>query len=188
MRRKDFRFIGFVLALSSVIAMSACSRQTAEEKGRELATEKIDLVKGIGSALEAKGGGAAEAVAGGVGTVVKGLGKGMEKSGRTIVVAPSVEQAGLQITKVQEATAAGDRAAYHGLEVYIVANADAQGKLRVIVYDLLDKEIGRARVDLERAAEEGKYLAVPLDQQISLGSIAKVAFEFQSSPPAARKM
>ncbi len=188
MFQKNSRLSCIALALIMATAVSACSRQTAEEKGKELATEKIDMVKGIGGALEDKGGAAAESVASGVGNVVKGLGKGIEKSSRSIVVAPSVEQAGLQITKVQEPRTLAGPDALHGLEAYVVANAQARGTLRVIVYDLLDKEIGRTRVELVRDADEGKYLAIPLDKEISLSAIAKISFEFLPVSPQAAKI
>ena len=78
MTRQGFHFICLMLLVTGAVSMTACSRQTAEEKGKAIATEKIDMVKGIGGALEEKGSGAAEAVASGVGNVVKGLGKGFE--------------------------------------------------------------------------------------------------------------
>lgn len=188
MSRRIVRLACLTLALVGAATLSACSRQTAEEKGKELAMEKIDLVKGIGGALEDKGGAAAESVASGVGNVVKGLGKGIEKSSRSIVVTPSVEQAGLQITRVQEPQVSAGSPAHHGLEAYVVANAQARGTLRVIVYDLLDKEIGRTRVELVRDADEGKYLAIPLDKEVRLGAIARVSFEFQPHSPQAAKI
>jgi hypothetical protein len=179
------RLLLITLAAAVTLTTAACSRKSAEEKGAELASEKIDMAKGIGGVLEEKGSAAAESLTTGMGNVVKGVGKGMEKSGRVIAAKPSVEQAGLKVTKLQDATLNAE-ATVHGLEAYIVANADAHGKLRVIAYDLLDNEIGRTRIDLVRTADEGKYVSIPLDAQVNLASIAKVEFDFLPDAPSAK--
>ena len=164
------------------LGVSACSRKSAEEKGVEMATEKLDMAKGIGSALEQKGSDAAESITTGVGNVVKGIGKGVEKSGRTIAVKDSIARAGLKITKVQDASTPTDGTAVHGLEAYVISDADARGKLRVIAYDILDKEIGRAKIDLVSSADDAKYVPIPLDAQVKIDSIVKVEFDFVAEP------
>lgn len=65
----------YVAILACVLALqvAACSRQTAEEKGKEPATEKIDMAKGIGDVLQEKGTAAAESVTSGMGKVLHGL-------------------------------------------------------------------------------------------------------------------
>jgi len=183
-RRLCFALSAIVLTIS-LGSLSACSRKTAEEKGAELAAEKVDMVKGIGGVLEAKGSDAAESLTTGMGSVVKGIGKGVEKSGRTISVTPSVETAGLKITKLQNATQSAD-IVVHGLEAYVVASVDARGKMRVIAYDLLDNEIGRTKVELLRMADEGKYLTIPFDAQVNLESIGRVEFDFQVEAASAK--
>jgi hypothetical protein len=61
---------GSIMAVAVLLAaLTGCSKQTAEEKGAALATEKIDLVKGVGSALEEKGAQAAESLTSGLGKV-----------------------------------------------------------------------------------------------------------------------
>lgn len=83
--KSHIRHIPAVLALSiTLAAMTACSSQTAEEKGKELATSKIDVAKGIGDAMQEKGEAAGEAVTHGVGKIIKGFEKGVSKSGRAI--------------------------------------------------------------------------------------------------------
>ncbi len=169
------------------LGVSACSRKSAEEKGVEMATEKLDMAKGIGSALEQKGSDAAESITTGVGNVVKGIGKGVEKSGRTIAVKDSIARAGLKITKVQDASPATDGTTVHGLEAYVISDADARGKLRVIAYDVLDKEIGRAKVDLVTGLDDARYVSIPFDAQVKLDSVAKVEFDFVADSAAASK-
>ena len=175
----------FLLVFCSLaLGTSACSRKSAEEKGVEMATEKLDLAKGIGSALEEKGSATAESLATGVGNVVKGIGKGVEKSGRSVAVKDSVERAGLKITKVQNASVSSEGAAVHGLEAYVISDANVRGKLRVIAYDILDKEIGRAKIDLVSSADDAKYVPIPLDAQVKIDSIVKVEFDFVAEPAA----
>ncbi len=172
------------LALASI---TACSQKTAEEKGAELATEKLDMAKGMGDALAKKGEAAGEAVVGGLGTVVKGIEKGAVKSGRRLASDDSVKAAGLQITKVQDAQVDPEKKTSHGLDVYVVADKDAQGKLKVQVFDALDQEVGRTSVDLKRAADEGKFINVPLEEQLNLSQISKVSFQFKPDEAVSTK-
>lgn len=161
------------------LALSACSRQTAQEKGTEMATEKLDIAIGVGDALQTKGAAAGESVAAGVGTVIKGLERGVLKSGREIVADKSLQAAGLSITRVQEA-APGDKPT-HGFDAYVIASAPAAGTLRMLAFDALGKEIGRASVKVELGADASSYLSFPLAPQVSLGLVSKVAFAFQAA-------
>ena len=170
--------LGSRFALTVLIAaLTGCSQQTAEEKGAALATEKIDLVKGVGSALEDKGAQAAESLTSGLGKVVQGVEKGIEKSGRALVVEPGVAQAGLQVTKVQNLTLGSE--GNHGLEAHVVSSQPCEGTLVIKVFDAMEREIGRSRVALQRPADDAGYVAIPLDAQVPLASITKVVVNFQ---------
>lgn len=181
-RKRISLFLGSTL----VLCVSACSQKTAEEKGKELATEKIDMAKGIGVALQEKGGAAAESVAGGVGNVFKGLEKGFVKAGKKIVSDPSIESAGLQITRIQESLH-GENGKMHGLDAYILSKAPAKGKLKVIVYDIQEKEIGRTSIEVDSQADEGKYYSIALDKKIDLNAISSVAFDYKPIVETAKK-
>lgn len=174
---KYSRPVSLITLVMLLCLATGCSEQTAEEKGAAMATEKIDMVKGVGSALENKGAQAAESLTSGLGKVVQGVEKGIEKSGRTLVVEPSVTQAGLQVTKVQNLTTGAD--GNHGLEAYVVSNQTCEGTLLVKVFDAMDREIGRSRVALQRPADDAGYVALPLDAQVPLGAITKVVVSFQ---------
>lgn len=176
------------LCLGTLIlaGLTGCDDRTAEQKGAAMANEKIDMAKGIGTAMEAKGGQASEAVATGIGTVFKGIEKGIEKSGTKLVVDESLTKAGLTVTTVQNAIADQKHKA-HGMEMYVASELEARGKLRVLAYDSLDREIARVSVDLVRAADEAKYLRVPMEPQLSLASISKVALSFKPAEQAAKK-
>jgi hypothetical protein len=174
---KNIRQPFLAAACLVLMALSACSQKTAQEKGVELATVKLDMATGVGDALQAKGSQAGEAVAGGVGTVIRGVERGVLKSGRTVVADPTLAAAGLKITKVQDTTAGNDKA--HGLDAYVIAESPASGTLRVLVLDAMDKEIGRANVRIVRSADEAKYETVPFDPQVDLSAVRKVAFVFK---------
>lgn len=163
----------------TLAALGGCDSKTAEEKGAAMATEKIDMAKGVGDALQAKGGQATEAVTTGLGSVVNGFEKGVQKSGRKIVSDDTVAKAGLKITRALDAAG--------GLDLYVVAEADAIGKMRVLAYDVLDNEIGRATVALVRSADEGKYVRVPMDEQVVLSSISRLAVSFKPGDALAKK-
>lgn len=157
-----------------------CSSKTAEEKGKEMASDKIDLVKGVGAALEEKGGAAAESVTSGLGSIVSGVKKGVAKSDKRVVNDASLAAAGFQVTAVQE-TPPGTELESRGIDAYLVAERKVAGLLKVTVYDVLDKEIGRTKIPFALDAEQGKYFRIPLEQQIEFGKIEKLSFVFQAS-------
>ena len=160
-----------------LLALCACSRQSAQEKGTALATDKLDLVTGIGNALETKGAAAGESITGGVGTVIRGVERGVMKSDRAIVADPTLAAAGLRVTSIQ-----GD--AEHGLEAYVISDSDANGTLRVLAYDVMGREIGRASLRIKRGADEARCEGLPFDGAVRLGDVRKVAFVFKPVPVA----
>ena len=189
-------FMG-VLTCAMALQLAACSRQSAEEKGKEMATEKVDMAKGIGDVLQDKGTAAAESVTAGMGKVLKGVERGVEKSGRYVTLSEAASQAGLQATKVQlvdssvasvdgasaSEASQGDSSGAHGVEVYLVAERDVAGSLKVKVFNSLDQEIGRSRVTLKQGVDEGRYVRIPLDRQIELQAIHRVDLDFVPSAP-----
>ncbi len=173
-------FLGRAALLASVLLLvSACDKRTAEEKGNDLASEKIGIVQGIGNALKEKGAEASEAVTDGVSSVFKGVEKGVVRATDTqIELSEAAKTAGIEISTVQAMDKEGKES--HGLDVYILANQALEGKLRAIFYDALGKEIGRASKDIKRAPEEAKYEALTIEKQINLASINKVSFDFKA--------
>jgi hypothetical protein len=167
-------------ALGLVVALSACSDKTVREQGAELAGKKIDIVAGVGDQLQAKGAEAGESLTAGVGKVVKGIERGVLKSGRNVALDPAVGQAGLQINQVGDAKAQSETG--HALEAYVIANNTAAGKLQLYAYDALDREIGRSTATLAMAAGEAKYVSFPIDQQVDLNAISRVRLAYASQP------
>jgi hypothetical protein len=185
---KAHRFHTLCLAAGLIAAgaLTGCDNRTAEQKGADLATGKIDMAKGIGDALEKKGGAAGEAVVTGLGSVVKGIEKGVSKSGRTIEADDSVTKAGLKVTRVQDAPRDAEQKK-QGLDLYVVADAKAHGKLRVLMFDVMGNEIARSTADLVRAADEAKYHRVELDELVSLSAISKITISFKPAEIVAKK-
>lgn len=185
---KAHRFHTLCLAASLIAigTLTACDDRTAEQKGADMATEKVDMAKGIGDALEKKGGAAGEAVVTGLGTVVKGFEKGVSKSGRTIEADDSVTKAGLKITRVQDAPRDAE-SKKQGLDLYVVGDAEARGKLRVLMLDVMGNEIARATVDLVRSADEAKYQRIELDELVSMSAISKLTISFKPGEVVAKK-
>lgn len=169
-----------ILALiSTLILLSGCSRQSAEEKGTAMATEKLDIAKGMGDAMTSKGESAGEAIATGIGKVFDGAGKGIANSGRKIVPDASLGAAGLSVTTVQDAEADALAKSPHGLNAYVVAAASARGTMRVLVYDIVGKEIGRTHVQLTRDVDAAGYVFFPLDSLVRKQDIKRVVFKFE---------
>jgi hypothetical protein len=158
-------------------AICACTPKSAQEKGVQMAGEKIDMVTGIGDALTNKGGKAAESIATGVGTVVEGAERGAMRVGRKVSVAPTLAAAGLTVTKVQDSADTGADS-LHGLQAYVVAKAAVAGTLRMFAYDVLSREIGRSSVPLTLASDDARYVGLPLDRQVKLRGIVRVEFTF----------
>lgn len=168
--------------------LCACSRQTAEEKGKELATEKIDLVKGIGDALQDKGSAAAQSVAHGAGNVMQGASTGLEQALEwKLVNAESLAQNGLDVTRVQRGLAS-ERSS-KTVDVYVVAKTAVEGTLTMSVYDVAQREIARSKADLKFGADDARYETLPLDARTDLALARQVKFEFKpkQTAPAASK-
>jgi len=167
-------------------ALCACSSKSAEEKGADLAGEKIDMVAGIGNALTDKGGKAADSIASGVGTVMKGVERGALKVGRKLDIDPSLARAGLAVSRVQDGTEAGNGAA-HGLLAYVIASTRAEGSLRMFAYDALGREIGRSSVPVAYGGDDAGYVALSLDKNVALGDVVAVGFKYVPGKQLAAK-
>ncbi|MCE1241331.1 MAG: hypothetical protein LWW83_15555 [Azonexaceae bacterium] len=168
------------ILLAALIALNlpACSRQTAEEKGKEMATEKIDLIKGVGDAIKEKGGQAADSVAQGAGKVLQGADEGFGKAFEwQSSSSPSLDQAGLKVSRIDRATPGPD--SEHSVNIYLVSNGPAAGKLTMIAYDSGKRELARTHADLKLASADGHYETLKLDERTPMKSIREVSFDFQ---------
>lgn len=169
---RNFLMVGMIAT-----ATLACSKQTAEEKGKEMATEKIDLVKGIGDALVEKGSTAAESLSQGTGKVLKGTQSGFDKAfAWKADLGASMQQAGLDVTQLQRNHS--DATLKNRFDVYFVANQNALGTVQMIAYDQNQKELARVRHELNLQAQDARYETLALDERVPVEKIASVTFEF----------
>jgi hypothetical protein len=169
----QIKLAAMLLAAVCAGVLPACSRQTAEEKGKELATEKIDMVKGIGEAMKEKGGQAAESLAHGAGTVVKGAGQGIDAAFQWETRSSSaLQQAGLTVTRVQRAS--DGKVA---IDIYLLASAPVDTTLLMIGSDAQRQELARHRIPLRLAAGEGRYETVELDPRTPLDKLSSLSFD-----------
>ena len=100
------------------------------------------------------------------------------RSGRAIVVDPTLAGAGLNVTTVNDIQ--GDPGGVPlGLSAYVVSLASASGTLRAQMFDAMNNEIGRTSVRIDRRADEAKYEALILDPEVRRGDIRKIAFVFK---------
>lgn len=178
--RTQARTTALILTLvSTLIFLPGCTRKSAEEKGVAMATEKLDMAKGMGDAMTRKGESAGEAIVTGIGKVFHGAEKGIANSGRIIVPDASLGTAGLSVTTVQDAGGGDDAKSPHGLNAYVVGATAARGTMRVVVYNVVGNEIGRARIYLTRDADEAGYVFFPLDRLVRKQDIDKLVFRFE---------
>jgi hypothetical protein len=174
-----------MLALTAVL-LSACLCKSREEKlkdsedeGNLLVATKARLLKGAGEAVKKEGKEAAESVAEGTGEVFKGLGKGLEKGLMEVKVKSheSVAAAGLGVTR---AARGEDGTAKNTVTAYITFEKAFAGALEVRVYDGEDREVGRAKVDLDEKESGAKYIDFTFDPRTPLMTAGH--FELRAVP------
>ena len=177
------------LIASALFLSVACSRQTAEEKGKELVAEKAGMVKGIGDALQEKGAEAAQSVAHGAGNVLQGASTGLDEAfAWKVVSTDSMSKSGVTVSRVQHGKAT-DKSS-KTVDAYLIANAPVQGSLQMIVYDVAKREVGRAKVNVKMAANDARYETFELDERADLGLVREVSFDLQPAagePAPAKK-
>lgn len=166
------------LAAMIVSALCACSQKSAQELAADAAGKKVDIVAGVGDALQQKGEKAAESLATGLGSVVHGVGRGTLKSARKIDMDSSLASAGLNVTSVKDGAGASTPQDAHAIEAYLVAGKPVDGTLRMVAYDLLEREIGRSSAKVSLAGDQAAYVALPLAPQVEMSDVARVAFKF----------
>ncbi len=87
------------------MALGACDKRTAEEKGRDFAEEKVGFVEGATKVLKEKGKKIGESAGKGIGDLVKGTGSGIKDSINPPVKAitgPDMADSGVKILRAQE--------------------------------------------------------------------------------------
>lgn len=173
MTRTPWKLLLITLAFSG---LSACSKQTAEEKGKALADDKIGMVKGIGEALKENGKQAAQSVSEGLGNTGKGVTAGFEAvSAIAYKPGASIVANGLGITRMHWGNESADG---HVINAYVTARQAAHGNLHILAFDNKHVELGRVAREIKRASDSAGYEDFTLDARTPKSSIAYLTLEY----------
>lgn len=162
-------------ALLLALSLGGCSKQTAEEKGKEMATEKIDMVKGVGEALKESGKQATESLAHGVGNATKGIGAGLEAaSAFEFTLNPSMAQNGLSVNRMQPG-----KGEENAVSVYIISKQAVAGRMTLYAYGKKKIELGRVSRELKLAANGAVYEDFSFDGRTQKALMENIAVDFE---------
>lgn len=154
-----------LLLLGSV----SCDKRTAEEKGRDLASEKLDMAKGVADVVKEKGGGLGKTAGQGVGDLIKGVGSGVKDVVNppvTVELEKSAAEAGFTVNRANES---GGEVDARMIEVYGAFAKPFRGRLELRAFDEKGAELGQGVLE--------KQLDLPKD------SVELLKFRF---PPSVR--
>lgn len=174
-----------VLVVVAVLASSCFCRsreeklKAAEDEGNLLVATKAKLLKGAADAVKKEGKEAAESLAEGTGEVVKGIGSGIEKGFKEVKLGAheSLAAGGLTATR---ATRGESGTAAHTVTVYVTFEKGWAGTLELRTYDEQDREVGRAKADLDEKEANARYVDFVFDPRTPLLTTGR--FELRATP------
>jgi len=179
----NYSHLGLLILVVTTSTLSACSRQTAEEKGKAMAEEKIGLVKGVGEALKESGKQATESLTHGVGSATQGIGAGMEASAALAFKPhPSLTQHGMKISRVQSHSHANTEG--HVVSAYLITDKAVSGRMTFYAFDKQNVELGRVTRDIKLAANGAGFEDFSFDARTPIKTASYLSAEF--TPAAAR--
>lgn len=168
--------VRFLVVSLVVIAVAGCkSREeqlkAAEDEGNLLVAKKAKLLEGGGEALKKEGKAAAEKLAEGGGEVFKGLGKGFDKSLTEVKleVVPELAPKGLGATRA----ARRESGKTNVVTVYVTMEKAYTGPLELRAFDSEDKEVGRAKAEVDAKEGGAQYLDFEFDERTPLLTAGK---------------
>jgi hypothetical protein len=171
-------------AAVAVLSLSGCkSREeklkAAEDEGNLLVATKAKLLKGAADAVKKEGKEAAESLAEGTGEVVKGIGSGIEKGFKEVKIAAheSLATQGLTATR---ATRGEEGTAAHTVTVYMTFEKAWAGAVELRAYDSQEREVGRAKVELDEKESNAHYVDFVFDARTPLLTAGK--FDLRAVP------
>lgn len=157
---------------TAALLLAACDSRTAQEKGQDLAKEKLDFVQGIGNVVKGQGKDLGSTVGEGVGNVVTGLGKGIDVSTQAKPVRladPAVAKA-VQVTRAQEMPPAAEGGKSKGMSVYVVSEEGVDATLRLLALSA-GAEVGRSTAKVKIAKGDASYVDFEFDERVPMGSV-----------------
>ncbi len=175
MKHKSYSALVLVPIL---LAGQACDKRTAEEKGRDLASEKLDLAKGAADVLKEKGGVLGKTTGQGVTDLIKGVGSGVKDSVNPPVkveLEKSASEAGVAVTSAHEGT--GDATA-RNIEVYGTFAKPFRGRLELRAFDEQGAEIGQGvsekQLDLPKDSVELLQFRFPVSMRFTHAKVYRL--------------
>lgn len=160
-----------VVGLMLALLVTACGKTREEElkeqhdKGAEAVEDRAALLKGAGDALKKDGKEAAESLSEGIGSVVKGVGSGVDRaqSNFKVGVSDSARARSLGVTRIviSDNAATGGKA----VKVYVTSDKPFKGRLQLRAFDAGNIEIGRSgKVDGNFDPDDALYIEFLFDQ------------------------
>ncbi|WP_196892958.1 hypothetical protein [Aureivirga marina] len=144
----------FACSLTSCLSLEE-KKAKAEEEGNSLVAIKSKLIKGAGDALKSDGKEAAESASEGLGEVIKGTSSGFDKSlSRVNVQTDSIFSNYFELGR----TARESEKDSSKVVVYLIANKNFDGKLKLKAFDNTNKEMGRTTIAVNLKEDDATYV------------------------------
>lgn len=164
-----------LLLIAIATCLGACSKQTAEEKGKAMADEKLGIVKGVGEALKESGKQATESLAHGMGNAAKGIGAGLNAaSAIAFKLDPNVEQNGINVNRIQPG-----QAQENAISLYILSKQAISGRMTLYAYGKKNAELGRVAKEIKLSADGAVYEDFGFDKRVERTLIEYVQVNFE---------
>ncbi|WP_137938611.1 hypothetical protein [Chitinivorax sp. B] len=168
-----------LLCATSVVLLGLVACKPHEEQvkekhtaGQQLVEKEAALAKGVGEALQKDGQSAAEELAAGAGSLLKGIAKGVDRAEElTIVLDGSSSGKGLKVTRSQYV---GSGQESDTLKLYVMSAQAYSGKLHLRAFDDKDAEVGRSdKVEAKLDADDAKYVEFKFDDATPVSRVKK---------------
>jgi len=172
--------LGPGILICSALLAGACEEKTAEERGAEMAQEKLDLVKGAAGVLDQQGNAVGETAGRGVGDALKGIGSGLKDvvfAQVPVKLAAGAAESGITVGKATEGDNAGGK---RMVNVYLTFAKPFDGRLRLRAFEAGDVETGRADAidgNVHRKAGDGGGFAFAFDETVRLSKLERCDLE-----------
>ncbi|HSC88338.1 MAG TPA: hypothetical protein VLC09_13745 [Polyangiaceae bacterium] len=182
---RPIRYSGtFTAALLAALALAACDRRTAEEKGRDYAEDKLDFAQGAADTLKEKGKTLGQTAGHGVGDLVKGVGSGVKDAARPEVptqAEPAALAAGVSVHHAQEGALDGD---VRWIDTYVEFAKVFQGRLELLAFDAAGQELGRGVLTdaLDLPAGSREQLSFRFSATVRFSHVTRYTLRFLAGP------
>jgi len=168
---------GLGILICAALLAAGCESKTAEERGAELAKDKLDFVKGAAGVLNQEGKDVGESSGKGVGDLIKGLGSGVKDvvfSTVPVQVASESASSGIAVGK---ATESGTEGGKRMVDVYLTFSTPFDGRLRLRAFEAGEVETGSAEIEgnVHRKAGESGTFRFGFDESIRLSKVQSCA-------------